>query len=172
MPLQKPVFGVTLAESVAIAEIANLPAVVFRCIKYLETKHAETEEGIFRLSGSSAVIRALKDRFDAEGDIDLLAHDEHWDLHAIAGLLKLFLRELATSLLTPELHMNFVKALDLAESKDRVKEFARLVAALPLANYSLLRALISHLILIATNSEINKMTLRNIGIVFSPTLGE
>lgn len=42
---------------------------------------------------------------------------------------------------------------------------------MPLANYSLLRALTAHLILIVQNSNINKMTVRNVGIVFSPTLG-
>lgn len=42
---------------------------------------------------------------------------------------------------------------------------------LPLANYSLLRALTAHLILVVQNSSVNKMTIRNVGIVFSPTLG-
>jgi len=42
---------------------------------------------------------------------------------------------------------------------------------LPLANYSLLRALTAHLISIVQNAATNKMTMRNVGIVFSPTLG-
>lgn len=46
----------------------------------------------------------------------------------------------------------------------------RLVCALPLANYTLLRTLTAHLIRIVEKSDINKMTLRNIGIVFVPTL--
>lgn len=53
----------------------------------------------------------------------------------------------------------------------RVIELSRLVAELPPANYALLRAFTAHLILIVRNSAINKMTLRNIGIVFSPSLG-
>jgi RalA-binding protein 1 len=47
----------------------------------------------------------------------------------------------------------------------------RLVSELPPPNYALLRALTAHLILIVANAQYNKMTLRNIGIVFSPTLG-
>lgn len=50
-------------------------------------------------------------------------------------------------------------------------ELSRLVAELPPANYALLRAFTAHLILIVRNSAVNKMTLRNIGIVFSPSLG-
>ena len=60
----RAVFGVSLEESLEIAEIAGLPAIVFRCIQYLEAKKADQEEGIYRLSGSSAVIKALKDRFN------------------------------------------------------------------------------------------------------------
>lgn len=50
-------------------------------------------------------------------------------------------------------------------------ELAQLVAQLPVSNYSLLRALTAHLILIVQNSATNKMNMRNVGIVFSPTLG-
>ncbi|TFY80954.1 hypothetical protein EWM64_g3059 [Hericium alpestre] len=165
------VFGVSIDESLEIAQIASLPAIVFRCIQYLERKKAEQEEGIYRLSGSSAVIKSLKDRFNNEGDVDLLASDEYWDPHAIAGLLKSFFRELPSSILTRDLHMRFLKVIDLVDQKDRVKELTRLVSALPLANYSLLRALTAHLIKIVDNANLNKMTMRNVGIVFSPTLG-
>lgn len=47
---------------------------------------------------------------------------------------------------------------------------ARLIAILPVASYSLLRALSAHLIRIVQNASVNKMTIRNVGIVFSPTL--
>lgn len=57
-------FGVSLEESLDVAQIASLPAIVFRCIQYLEGKNAQHEEGIYRLSGSSAVIKGLKDRFN------------------------------------------------------------------------------------------------------------
>jgi RalA-binding protein 1 len=61
--------------------------------------------------------------------------------------------------------------IDLIDSSARVAELSRLISDLPPPNYALLRALTAHLILIVANSHINKMTLRNIGIVFSPTLG-
>ena len=68
MPQPQPahaVFGITLEDSLEVAQIANLPAIVFRCIQYLELKKADQEEGIYRLSGSSAVIKSLKDRFNS-----------------------------------------------------------------------------------------------------------
>jgi RalA-binding protein 1 len=57
------------------------------------------------------------------------------------------------------------------DAQERIRELSQLIAALPIANYSLLRALTAHLILIVQNSSVNKMTMRNVGIVFSPTLG-
>lgn len=125
-------FGIALEESLEVAQIANLPAIIFRCIQYLEVKQADQEEGIYRLSGSSAVIKSLKDRFNSgtsafpmltterldlsanlltEGDVDLLGSDEYWDPHAIAGLLKTFMRELPASILTRELHTRFLSVI-------------------------------------------------------------
>ncbi|KAI8996360.1 hypothetical protein BD414DRAFT_477690 [Trametes punicea] len=167
----RAVFGVSLEDSLEVAQIASLPAIVFRCIQYLEAKKAEQEEGIYRLSGSSAVIKSLKDRFNAEGDVDLLASDEYWDPHAIAGLLKTFLRELPASILTRDLHLRFLSVIDFVDPQERIRELSHLISSLPLANYSLLRALTAHLILIVQNANVNKMTMRNVGIVFSPTLG-
>lgn len=109
--ITRPVFGVSLNESLAIASVASLPAVVFRCIEWLEINKAQDEEGVYRMSGSSAVIKGLKDRFDLEGDVNLVKLDERWDPHAIAGLLKTFLRELPTSLLTRELHPKFLAVM-------------------------------------------------------------
>ena len=123
-----------------------------------------------------------------EGDIDLLASDECWDPHAITGLLKTFIRELPGSIFTRELHTRFLSAIgeckiwqeqrdlsilfiDLVYAQERIKELSSLISQLPLANYSLLRALTAHLNLIVQNSNVNKMTIRNVGIVFTPTLG-
>lgn len=61
--------------------------------------------------------------------------------------------------------------IDFADPQERIRELSQLIALLPLANYSLLRALTAHLILIVQNASTNKMTMRNVGIVFSPTLG-
>ncbi|KAL1923614.1 uncharacterized protein VTP21DRAFT_8594 [Calcarisporiella thermophila] len=173
-PPQKIVFGVPLQVAVRVSRVKEgyeLPAVVYRCIEYLEAKNAEKEEGIYRLSGSSATIKMLKDRFNIEGDVDLLGSGEYYDVHAIAGLLKLYLRELPTSVLTKDLHKDFMRVIDLLDRRERVRELGRLVSALPLANYTLLRALTAHLIRIVQNANVNRMTMRNMGIVFSPSLG-
>jgi RalA-binding protein 1 len=60
---------------------------------------------------------------------------------------------------------------DFVDAQEHIRELSDLIASLPIANYSLLHALTAHLILIIQNSSANKMTMRNVGIVFSPTLG-
>lgn len=60
---------------------------------------------------------------------------------------------------------------DLSNPVERVAELSQVVSQLPIENYCILRALTAHLILVVQNSSINKMTMRNVGIVFSPTLG-
>ncbi|ORZ13471.1 hypothetical protein BCR42DRAFT_418379 [Absidia repens] len=170
----KQVFGVPLEEAVRVSRVSDgypLPAVVFRCIEYLDAKNAILEEGLYRLSGSNATLQKLKKKFNQDGDVPLLNAKEEYDVHVVAGLLKMWLRELPITVLTRELRPEFIQVIDLLERKDRVNELGRLVSELPLANYTLLRILTSHLIRVVKHCDTNLMTVRNIGIVFSPTLG-
>lgn len=68
LPISRSIFGATLEEAVHLSKpfgvTVNLPAVVYRCIEYLETKDASNEEGIFRLSGSNVVIKGLREKFN------------------------------------------------------------------------------------------------------------
>ena len=182
-------FGVPIQEAVDIARVredSDLPAVVFRCVQYLSSVKAEQEEGIYRLSGSSAVIKSLKDRFNAgqsrssaqyeatadddakEGDVDLTT--EYYDPHAVAGLLKQFFRELPVHIFTNELNPAFVRANEISDERGKIREVCHLVQQLPVANYSALRFLSAHLVNVTKQEGINKMSVRNMGIVFSPTL--
>jgi RalA-binding protein 1 len=170
----RPVFGSPLGEAVRYNHPADvnieLPAVVYRCIEYLDAKNAAGEEGIFRLSGSNVIIRQLRERFNTEGDVNLITDDRYYDIHAIASLLKLYLRELPTTILTRELHLEFLAVTELHDVNEKISALNGLVFRLPRANNALLRYLSGFLINIINHSDTNKMTVRNVGIVFSPTL--
>ena len=112
----KAAFGAPLADAVEYCSPRGvdvcLPAVVYRCLEYLESKDAPSEEGIFRMSGSNVVIKGLKKRFNAEGDFNFLGPEEpYFDVHAVASLLKLYLRELPQPVLTRDLHLEFIAVL-------------------------------------------------------------
>ena len=189
----KAAFGAPLAEAVEHCGPRGinvcLPAVVYRCLEYLEMKDAANEEGIFRMSGSNTLIKGLRSRFNAEGDFDILSDGEpYYDVHAVASLLKLYLRELPQPVLTRKLHLQFISVLgkkpylpiwnfysyldstELPDKKNKIAAYNILVHQLPKPNFTLLRALANFLISIVSNSEVNKMSIRNVGIVFSPTL--
>ncbi|KAL7629127.1 Rho GTPase activating protein [Parahypoxylon ruwenzoriense] len=170
----RQVFGAPLAEAVRyngpIDVNVPLPAVVYRCIQYLDAKSAIREEGIFRLSGSSVVIKQLRERFNTESDVNLVTDNTYYDIHAVASLLKLYLRELPTTILTRDLHMKFVEVTEMSNQQEKISSLSGLVRQLPLANETLLKYLIAFLIKIINHADMNKMTVRNVGIVFSPTL--
>ncbi|CAK7205903.1 Rho GTPase activating protein [Sporothrix eucalyptigena] len=170
----RQVFGAPLAEAVRFNAPVDvnvpLPAVVYRCIQYLEARNAVYEEGIFRLSGSNVLIKQLRERFNNESDVNLLADTTYHDIHAVASLLKMYLRELPTTILTPKLHMQFLSVTEMANQEEKLSALAELSTYLPQANATLLKYLIAFLIRIINNADRNKMTVRNVGIVFSPTL--
>lgn len=170
----KRVFGVPLGEALALASKnvhhCKVPAIVYRCIELLKMRDAIFEEGIFRLSGSTATIRNLKDRFNREYDVDLVHCETIYDIHAVAGLLKLYLREIPTLILSSYLAPEFREAVDIEDPTTKLLKLKSLVQELPRENRDLLCVLCSLLTEIISNAEINKMTLRNVGIVFAPTL--
>ena len=108
------VFGIPLAEAVdvfaSMGSNSGLPSVVYRCLEYLEAKRGVKEQGIFRVSGGTVLMRNLESRFNTEGDVDLLAIEIEPDVHAVAGLLKTYFRKLPSPVLTPEVHMEIVYA--------------------------------------------------------------
>ncbi|KAG6152643.1 hypothetical protein E4U11_007308 [Claviceps purpurea] len=170
----RPVFGATLAEAVRYNPPLDvrvaLPSVVYRCIQYLDYRNAISEEGIFRLSGSNVVIKQLRERFNVEGDVNLITDEQYYDMHAVASLLKLYLRELPTTILTRDLHMDFLSTTEIQDRQEKVARLAELAQLLPLPNATLLKYLVAFLLRIINNAEVNKMNMRNVGIVFSPTL--
>jgi hypothetical protein len=178
----KGLFGVELEVAVECFRYkdSEVPTVVARCIEFLEQQKAFEEEGIYRLSGSSKVVQTLRDRFDREGDVDLVAENNAtrdsgdpfvFDVHVIAGLLKLYLRLLPSPLLTRQLQPHFSQATEISDRPMRVQATAKLFSHLPKPNMAVIHALASNLITVVRHHAKNKMTVRNVAIVFSPTLG-
>jgi RalA-binding protein 1 len=170
----RPVFGLSLVEAVESCPPegidVEMPAIIYRCLEYLRGKKAINEEGLFRLSGSNIVIRTLRDRFNTEGDVDLLNDEEYYDVHAVASLFKSYLRELPASLLTREKHVEFLAILELPEKQQKLNALHVMINRLPHVNIITLRAICQYLVEVSSNQERNKMTVKNLGIVFSPTL--
>ncbi|AQZ12062.1 BEM3 (YPL115C) [Zygosaccharomyces parabailii] len=166
----------------------EIPSVVYRCLEFLYKNRGIQEEGIFRLSGSSALIKSLQEQFDKEYDMDLCTYNEkvadgtggsnslgmYIDVNTVSGLLKLYLRKLPHMIFGEEQYPMFKKVVD--ENHDNpaqvALEFRNLINSdvVPAANTSLMYALFELLVRINENNRANKMNLRNLCIIFSPTL--
>ena len=161
--------------------VYEIPSVVYRCLEYLYKNRGIQEEGIFRLSGSSTLIKTLQDEFEKNYDVDLCNYKVADDnsnnplgVNTISGLLKLYLRKLPHSIIGDEQFSTFKSVTDSHYDKPAViaKEFRRLIkdGTVPHSNVSLMFALFELLTRINDNCKNNKMNLRNLCIVFSPTL--
>eukprot|EP00123_Amoebidium_parasiticum_P021918 comp76072_c0_seq1/m.48252 comp76072_c0_seq1/g.48252 ORF comp76072_c0_seq1/g.48252 comp76072_c0_seq1/m.48252 type:complete len:324 (-) comp76072_c0_seq1:369-1340(-) len=162
-----PVFGVTLAAAVrqnAQRSRSGLPAVVEDCLAYLDDDEVIGEAGIFRKSGGAARINAFREAYDTGQAVSL---SDGGDVHTVAGLLKLFLRELPTPMLGADGPQRMTQALGV----DDAQREAAVVSALCGLDGDHLRlscALLAHLSRVKA-CEANKMTAYNLAVVFSPT---
>lgn len=98
------VFEVSLKDHLE-ATGRDISIVIESCVAFL--LECVTEEGLFRVPGSASEVRRLKMGFDT-GLADLC--DRVSDPHAVAGTLKLYLRELPEPLLTFNLYSNWLEA--------------------------------------------------------------
>jgi RalA-binding protein 1 len=150
-----PVFGAS------IEAIYTRPKPLFfeSCIQFLD-ENALTLEGIYRISGSHALIQQVQRMADKGQEIDFTALDPY----TVASVLKLWIRELPEPLLTERLISQFL-------SSDDLDDLANLIWQLPNPNKNALKILMFHLNRVAAHSKENKMTLSNLEVVFSPTIG-
>lgn len=164
----------------------QIPSVVYRCLEFLYKNYGIEEEGIFRLSGSSALIKSLQEQFDREYDVDLCNYNKNTqssgngssgtyvDVNTVSGLLKLYLRKLPHLIVGEENFSSFKNIVDSNhENPSQIAiEFRNLMnsGVVPQANVSLMYVLFELLLRIEEKSSYNKMNLRNLCIVFSPTL--
>ncbi|ODQ80828.1 hypothetical protein BABINDRAFT_20078, partial [Babjeviella inositovora NRRL Y-12698] len=167
------VFGNDLGAALALSSGElfgkSIPSIVFRCLDYLLKTGAIYEEGLFRLNGSAAQIKHFKEQFDTSYDVNFVSMPAIPDINTVAGLLKLYLREL------PVLILSDMAGAYRDESKETDYKkvaygFRELTQRLPTAHRDLLYVLFRFLKQVVDNCNSNKMNLKNVCIVFSPTL--
>ncbi|KJE89220.1 hypothetical protein, variant [Capsaspora owczarzaki ATCC 30864] len=165
------VFGRPLVEHLAAVD-RNIPHVVDACVKEIR-RRGMTSEGIFRLSGNSVTVKRLRAAFNAEQAVVNFESDSDWEdveINAVAGVLKLYFRELPEPLLTFELYRDWINAGSLRDHNDRLNAVRDVVARLPQQNATILFFLMSFLHELAENHDSTKMHPSNLSIVFGPTL--
>ena len=94
------------------------------------------------------------------------------DINSVAGLLKLFLRLLPISLITPSSYRELISPFRRRASEKETMTSLRkaMESHLPASHYSTLEALLKHLNLVAENSATNRMGADNLARIFLPNV--
>ncbi|NXT22079.1 RHGBA protein, partial [Syrrhaptes paradoxus] len=157
------IFGISfhaLPQSL-VPEYGYIPSFLVDACKYLE-EHVHTE-GLFRKSGSLVRLKALKSKLD-QGE-NCLSAALPCD---VAGLLKLFFRELPEPILPPHLQGGLFKAQELGNEK----KTATVLLSCLMADRTIeaLRYFFNFLRTVSLRSVENRMDSSNLAVIFAPNL--
>jgi hypothetical protein len=155
----------------------SVPALCFHTVEFLKAENRLNTDGLFRISGESDVIKQLKWQFEEQGHV---AFDPEISVHTVAGLLKLYFREMEPPLVPYARYEDFLQlARDARNQHGRPAEEVKLelrhachvrIASLPPHNRAVLSYLMDFLGMVAARSDRNRMTPVNLAIVFAPNL--
>ncbi|XP_059373325.1 rho GTPase-activating protein 22-like isoform X1 [Carassius carassius] len=144
------------------------PLLVEQCVDFIREQGLK-EEGLFRMPGQANLVKELQDAFDC-GDKPLF--DSNTDIHTVASLLKLYLRELPEPVIPFNKYEDFLTCAQLLLKDDEVglSELVNQVNTLPQANYNLLKYICKFLDEVQSHSNENKMSVQNLATVFGPNI--
>merc|ERR1719342_1045233 len=126
--------------------------------------------GIYRVPGNNAAVTYLTEQVN-KGVENFALEDQRWqDVNVVSSLLKSFFRKLPDPLFTVENYSLFIEASKIDLAPRRMDQLRKLVKELPEVHLETLKYLTSHLCQVAEHSSVNKMEVRNLAIVFGPTL--
>uniref|UniRef100_A0A3Q2DNX4 Rho GTPase activating protein 28 n=1 Tax=Cyprinodon variegatus TaxID=28743 RepID=A0A3Q2DNX4_CYPVA len=169
-PSDSGVFGVSL-NSLLDNDRKTFPGVkvpVFfqKLLGVLEQSALQTE-GILRVPGSAAKLKYLRRELDRCWSIFDWSEVRPVDA---SGLLKLFIRELPTPLLTNAHLSTFCSLLAVSSEVHQVQALQLLLLLLPEAHRNTLKALLVFLGKVVSHQDHNRMSLWNVSMVMAPNI--
>ncbi|XP_034722339.1 rho GTPase-activating protein SYDE1 [Etheostoma cragini] len=178
--LPASVFGVELHHLVEKEGSASpIPLLIQKCVAEIERRGLKVV-GLYRLCGSAAVKKELRDWFERNSSAVCLSEDLYPDINVITGILKDYLRELPSPLITRTLYQVVRDAMMLRPppvqpgTPDHDPQLAQstveLLSCLPPAERATLSLLLDHLSLVASLSPSNRMNHQNLAVCFGPVL--
>ncbi|CAK8683625.1 unnamed protein product [Clavelina lepadiformis] len=162
--------GYNLSDQQLTAE--GVPIILEKCTTYVE-QFGLTTKGIYRLSGTHSKTTKLLSDFKQNAR-ETVMRDTDLNVHDVANALKRWFKSLPGSLLTEELHEEWIDTSQIKqEHRSRKLEwYKHLIEKLPEINRNTLKVLLIHLNNVASHEKENEMSLHNLAIVFGPTLME
>uniref|UniRef100_A0A8C8RKS1 Rho GTPase activating protein 22 n=1 Tax=Pelusios castaneus TaxID=367368 RepID=A0A8C8RKS1_9SAUR len=152
-------FGQRLEDTVQYERKYGLrlaPLLVEQCVDFIRERGL-TEEGLFRMPGQANLVKDLQDSFDC-GEKPLF--DSNTDVHTVASLLKLYLRELPEPVIPFAKYEDFLLCGQLL-SKDKGEVCTAFMWHLLFFNPCFFSW---------SHSSVNKMSVQNLATVFGPNI--
>lgn len=146
----------------------TVPLVVTKCIGQVESLGGLEKEGIYRVSGRQTNIDLLKSEFEKDEESVGLVNSKY-DVFTIGSVLKQFLRELKE----PLLNISSTERVTYSKTdneKERKELLEKLIDRLSREEKDTLKTVIIHLSKIEARSEINRMGIKNLTLMFTPAL--
>uniref|UniRef100_A0AAQ4QD23 Rho GTPase activating protein 24 n=1 Tax=Gasterosteus aculeatus aculeatus TaxID=481459 RepID=A0AAQ4QD23_GASAC len=170
-PFGGGIFGQKLEETVRYERRFGsklAPMLVEQCADFIR-QWGLREEGLFRLPGQANLVKELQDAFDCG---EKPSFDCNTDVHTVASLLKLYLRELPEPVVPFHKFEDFLACTKLLGKDDEMglKELQQLVNNLPPVNFNLLKYICRFLDEVQSYSGVNKMSVQNLATVFGPNI--
>ncbi|ORZ39492.1 Rho GTPase activation protein, partial [Catenaria anguillulae PL171] len=149
----------------------TVPDIVEHCIEAVE-KIGMDMEGIYRKSGPSSLTKQAVAELDRGQVPDLANEDIYGDATVATSVLKQYLRDLPNPLITFGVYPLVKQAMHLAEKdpEQGLDAMRKALAQLPAAHLATLDRLFAHLHRVVKAQDVTRMTPRNLGVVFGPTL--
>ncbi|XP_043401003.1 rho GTPase-activating protein 24 isoform X6 [Chelonia mydas] len=143
------------------------PMLVEQCVDFIRLRGLK-EEGLFRLPGQANLVKELQDAFDCGEKPSF----DSTDVHTVASLLKLYLRELPEPVIPYAKYEDFLSCAKLLSKEEEtgVKELVKQVKSLPPVNYNLLKYICRFLDEVQSYAGVNKMSVQNLATVFGPNI--
>uniref|UniRef100_G3UIB8 Synapse defective Rho GTPase homolog 2 n=1 Tax=Loxodonta africana TaxID=9785 RepID=G3UIB8_LOXAF len=174
------IFGVDIRKVVEKENVGLMvPLLIKKCIMEIENRGCQVV-GLYRLCGSAAVKKELREAFERDSKAVGLCENQYPDINVITGVLKDYLRELPSPLITKQLYEAVLDAiaknplkmsLNGCENTPGDSKYAvDLLDCLPDVEKATLKMLLDHLKLVASYHEVNKMTCQNLAVCFGPVL--
>ncbi|NXO23119.1 RHG24 protein, partial [Cisticola juncidis] len=144
------------------------PMLVEQCVDFIRQRGLR-EEGLFRLPGQANLVKELQDAFDCG---EKPSFDSSTDVHTVASLLKLYLRELPEPVVPYAKYEDFLSCAKMLSKEEEtgLKELVKQVKSLPAVNYNLLKYICRFLDEVQSYSGVNKMSVQNLATVFGPNI--
>eukprot|EP00066_Takifugu_rubripes_P012410 XP_011601676.1 PREDICTED: rho GTPase-activating protein 22-like isoform X3 [Takifugu rubripes] len=171
-PLGGAIFGQHLEETMLYeAQCGSqrlVPALVEKCVCFIR-EHGLKEEGLFRAPGQNNHVRELQGAFDRG---EKLVFDSSTDVHTVASLLKLYIRELPEPIVPFSKYTQFLSCAQILPKDTEMGtiELSKQVKSLPQVNYNLLKYICKFLDEVQSHSDDNKMSVQNLATVFGPNI--